>query len=146
MKGRGQKACTKVENWGTKALQHNFSYSGERLPAHTCDVEVWKYTVWKLPSGRIHHKVWEELKPNNKGDKQQSLRVFVGGRDHSYHRIIAFMYANDRGLTWEEFNAVGPTGEGEYEVNHMDGVHSNNTRNNLEILTREEHMAKDGRL
>ena len=137
--------CTKTERWGAKAERSSFSFEGDNLLDHTADVKLWKHTVWKDSNGRIHDEIWDPKTPNNKGDKQKSLRLKFAGKDHAYHRVVAFLYSNDGDLSWDEFNEEDDEGRAKYEVNHIDEDHSNNVRRNLEILTAGEHRELDGR-
>ena len=89
--------------------------------------------------------------PWDKGNNQDTLRItFVGGREHALHRVVAFLFSNrqlrcGRYLTWREFNKTLADGSNAYEVDHDDGQHWNSVVGNLEVLTKAEHMRKDGR-
>ncbi len=70
------------------------------------------------------------LMPQNNGLGYFQVRFRFNKRRYSkyLHRIV-----------WESFNGEVPNG---YEINHIDHDKSNNTLNNLELVTRSENVKK----
>ena len=149
-KGKGRRVCDKLEAWYGERVAP-FSWSGPNIPDNVFDARVWKRTRWLLPSGELFDEEMDVLVPWNKGNNQDTVRItFVAGRECALHRAIAFLFANRRHrcgryLSWAEFNKKLADGNNAYEVDHDDDKHWNSVVQNLVVLTRREHMRKDGR-
>ena len=107
-----------LENRATLGISYTYVYA-------SVDGEI--ATINLRNNGKFELR-YRQIKPVSKGGNKTEYRVYIEGKTHSVHKIMA--------LTFPEF--IGEWKEG-VDIHHLDGNHLNNRATNLICLTKDVH-------